>query len=186
MTKGKNMEKSLAKICKMFLQQKCCISYKHLPTINSLVPRSKNIQKIVDKLAKKYKLSIFFVFFDKIYASKMYGPNLYIRKNKFCFWFHSNPARISCLPIGVGITSECLLAKDTSENDLTMEKIQQEDLNFNVWTKEKSKIKLLRRSKRSKSDDLHFDELTCKLFLIKSDKNYFRGNWKYRNKLLKN
>ena len=139
-----------------------------------------------------------FIFFNKYYLSAKYGPELFIRQNRFCLWFHSNPGKVTSLPIGVGIQSDALyLIKDIVGGDckecLSLANLEEHEntysIGFNVWSKKrlshnKSNIQLLRKSKLERSIDLHYDELTDILFLVKSSKNYFRGNQKLRNKLL--
>ena len=138
----------------------------------------------VQKLGKKYNMTLLY-YDESLKKSNNFGPELFIRKVDNRLIAHSNPAKATKLPAGVGkikgATSIDSLTKKrcSSRNWSKLERILGRGLD--IWKKEtiglnKSIVKNVRMSKLRPALNVHFDTKFEKLFLITCPKTYFRGN----------
>ena len=147
----------------------------------------------INKLAKKYKLSIYFND-GKLIKSDSYGPEIFIVLKNDILFGHTNPGKLAKLPTGVGKIKGCKYKLDdfvecSGSCDLETDWQSIEDKyrkGINIWRKtskglNKSNVVNLRRSKITPAVHLHCDETFNKLFLITCDKLYFRGNRRLLN-----
>ena len=169
-------------LCKQFLKDDSSFVFENCS----------QIENNLNKLAKKYKLSIY-LNNGKLFKSKAYGKNMFVILKNDLLIAHANPGRLAKLPTGVGKIKGCkyklsdIISKKTfDECDINTDwdEIEREhDIGINIWRKtvsglNKCSIENIRRSDRKPAIHLHCDKYFDKVFLIVCDKLYFRGHRK--------
>lgn len=163
-----------------------------------------DIKLFIDKISFDLKITLHYIHFSKKYSSTINGPEIFIRKTETMFWFHSNGGRVTKLPAGVNKLVGCrhrlddilnYINGDTQikHNECTLniksnlQKLEKDhNVSMEIWQKKnvgpyKFDIQRIRKSKKMGNlIQLHFDELTEKLFLITDPNLYFRG---YKRKI---
>ena len=149
----------------------------------------------INKQAKQHSLTIYY-HKDKLFKSKQYGPEIYVRYKNGNLLACSNPGRLINLPAGVNKSKGCKYKMcdifDTSCKSSCDQRLNWKDLEvqygvgINIWEKKnlalnKSSVKLIRKSKFKPAIHLHYDKIFHKLFLITNIKVYFRSHMKLIN-----
>ena len=150
----------------------------------------------LNKLAKKFKLSIFF-YNGRLTKSRRFGKEMFVVHKNGILLAHANPGKLAKLPAGVNKLhgckyklSELINKKCCDDCDIHTDwtKIEQQiGKGINIWRKEstslnKSTITNLRKSNLQPAIHLHCDKFFCKTFLITCKQLYFRGHRKIINK----
>ena len=142
----------------------------------------------INKLAAKYKLTIYYNN-GELSKSDDCGKEIFVVLRNDMLFAHTNPGKLAKLPTGVGklngckynledfleCSGSCNLATDWT----ALEKEHRKGIN--IWRKiskglNKNKILNIRRSRVKPALHLHCDNIFNKVFLVTSDKLYFRGN----------
>ena len=156
-----------------------------------------NLFDFVECLANNFHITIHFVYDDHTIRSREYGKELFMRKNEYLFWFHSNCGRMVNLPSGVNKlqgpchrldeilgqceVKKCKITKCPLRYNTDLDVLEKEHgVTFRIWQKtRKDKTYAIKNIRRGNNGgpviNLHHDPIFNKLFLITAKSLYFRS-----------